>query len=88
MSDNMELSEREQIAFGMPSKRGIVSADEILKELKRNKVKINGARATHSLSVLMKYLTAKACQEGWIITMVEGGRGVGNKASYSMEKKF
>jgi hypothetical protein len=84
----MELSEREEIAFRMLSERGIVSADEILKELKRNKVKINGARQTHSLSVMMKYLTAKACQEGFIISMVSGGQGAGNKASYSMEKKF
>jgi hypothetical protein len=36
----------------------------------------------------MKYLTAKACQEGFIITMVGGGQGAGNKASYSMEKRF
>ena len=83
----MELSEREQIAFGMLAKRRIVPADEILKELKRNRVKINGARQSHSLSVMMKYLTAKACQEGWIITMVEGGQGAGNKAAYQNGKE-
>ena len=51
-------------------------------------MKLQAKRGTHSLGVLMKYLTAKACQEGYIITMVGGGRGAGNKASYSMEKRF
>jgi hypothetical protein len=36
----------------------------------------------------MKYLTAKACQDGWIISMIEGGRGTGNKAIYHIQKRF
>jgi hypothetical protein len=84
----MDLSEREQIIFRMLKRNRMISADGILEELKTGGVKINGARQTHSLSVLMKYLTAKACQEGWIITMVEGGQGQGNKAAYSMKKRF
>lgn len=84
----MELSEREQIVFKMLKRNKMISADAILKELKNQKAGINGARQTHSLSVMMKYLTAKACQKGWIISMVEGGQGAGNKASYQMEKRF
>ena len=82
------LSDREKIIFRMLARRRTASADDILAELNENEVKLQAKRGTHSLGVLMKYLTAKACQEGFIITMVGGGRGAGNKASYSMEKKF
>jgi hypothetical protein len=84
----MELSERETLIFKMLAQRKVASADDILTELKQQNVKLNAKRGTHSLGVLMKYLTAKACQEGFIITMVGGGQGAGNKASYSMEKRF
>ena len=84
----MSLSDREKIIFKMLARRRTASADDILNELNENEVKLEAKRGTHSLGVLMKYLTAKACQEGFIITMVGGGRGAGNKASYSMEKKF
>lgn len=84
----MSLSERERIIFKMLAQRRTASADDILATLNDYDVKLNAKRGTHSLGVLMKYLTAKACQEGFIITMVGGGRGAGNKASYSMEKKF
>jgi hypothetical protein len=84
----MKLSERERIVFRMLKRNKMISADGILKELEGKDVAINGARQTHSLSVMMKYLTAKACQTGWIISMVDGGQGAGNKASYSMEKRF
>jgi hypothetical protein len=84
----MSLSEREQVVFKMLARRRTASADDILAELQGNDVKIQAKRGTHSLGVLMKYLTAKACQEGFIITMVGGGRGAGNKASYRMEKRF
>jgi hypothetical protein len=84
----MNLSDREQVIFKMLARRRTASADDILSELNENEVKLQAKRGTHSLGVLMKYLTAKACQEGFIISMVGGGRGAGNKASYSMEKKF
>jgi len=84
----LSLSEREQIIFSMLSRNRIAPAEAILTELKNNNVKIEAQRGTHSLGVLMKYLTAKACQDGYIITMVGGGRGAGNKASYKMEKRF
>ena len=84
----LDLSEREQIIFKLLSQRRTASADDILAELNDKKVKLQAKRGTHSLGVLMKYLTAKACQEGFIISMIGGGRGAGNKASYSMEKKF
>ena len=84
----MSLSDREKIIFKMLARRRTASADDILNELDENEVKLEAKRGTHSLGVLMKYLTAKACQDGYIITMVGGGRGAGNKASYSMEKKF
>ena len=87
-ADDMNLSDREQIIFRMLRRRRTASADDILNELNENEVKLQAKRGTHSLGVLMKYLTAKACQDGYIITMVGGGRGAGNKASYSMEKKF
>lgn len=86
--DAMGLSEREQIIFKMLSRNRIASADDILETLKDYDVKLNAKRGTHSLGVLMKYLTAKACQDGYIITMIGGGRGAGNKASYRMEKRF
>ena len=87
-ADAMSLSEREQIIFKMLSRNRIASADDILETLKDYDVKLNAKRGTHSLGVLMKYLTAKACQDGYIITMIGGGRGAGNKASYRMEKRF
>ena len=87
-TDAMSLSEREQIIFKMLSRNRIASADDILETLKDYDVKLNAKRGTHSLGVLMKYLTAKACQDGYIITMIGGGRGAGNKASYRMEKRF
>jgi hypothetical protein len=86
--NNMDLSEREQVIFKMLARRRRVTADDILQRLKENNVEINSTRNTHSLGVLMKYLTAKACQEGFIITMIEGGQGAGNKAVYRMEKRF
>ena len=86
--DDMNLSDREQIIFQMLRRRRTASADDILNELNENEVKLEAKRGTHSLGVLMKYLTAKACQDGYIITMVGGGRGAGNKASYRMEKRF
>jgi hypothetical protein len=84
----LNLSDREQIIFKILSQRRTASADDILSELTENELKIQGKRDTHSLAVLMKYLTAKACQEGFIISMSGGGQGAGNKASYSMTKRF
>lgn len=86
--NGMNLTEREQLIFKMLSLRGTASADDILRQLSEAKMKIKAKRGTHALSVLMKYLTAKACQEGYIISMVGGGQGAGRKASYAMEKRF
>jgi hypothetical protein len=86
--EGMELSDREQIIFRILRQRRTASADDILKELTESDLKLNAKRGTHALGVMMKYLTAKACQEGFIISMVGGGQGAGNKASYRMEKRF
>jgi hypothetical protein len=83
----MDLSEREQLIFDALRKDEI-STEDIARMLRREGLAVAPKRATHTISVLMKYLTAKACQEGWIISMVEGGRGAGNIAVYSMEKRF
>lgn len=83
-----ELSERESVIFELLRRRKAASADDILVELKNHDMTLDAKRSSHSLGVLMKYLTAKACQDGWIITMIGGGRGAGNKATYSVEKRF
>jgi hypothetical protein len=79
----VELSEREQVVFNMLQQNGMVSTVDIVRTLR-----LSGKHDMHTVNVMMKYLTAKACQEGWIISMVEGGRGAGNIAVYRMEKRF
>lgn len=83
-----DLSEREAVIFELLRRRKAVSTNDILVELKQHAMTLDAKRSSHSLGVLMKYLTAKACQDGWIITMIGGGRGAGNKATYSVEKRF
>ena len=83
--EELDLSERERIVFDMLLRLRAAPTDKILAELKRKDLKIASKRGSHSLGVLMKYLTAKACQHGYIITMIGGGRGQGNKAVYSMK---
>jgi len=85
----MELSEREQVVFNMLQQNGMVSTVDIVRTFRGSRrMRLSGQRDTHTVSVMMKSLTAKACQEGWIISMVEGGRGTGNFAVYRMEKRF
>jgi hypothetical protein len=74
----MNLTESESSIFAMLKRKKSVSLDELMKNF-------DGSR--HSLTVRMKYLSAKVSQEGWIITNT-GGTGRGNKAVYSIEKKF
>ncbi len=83
-----ELSDRERVIFKVLKRRKPVPIDDIRDELRKEKLPLRAKRATHSLVGMMKYLTAKACQEGWIISMVDGGRGASNKAAYSMKKRF
>jgi len=84
----MDLSKREQIIFDLLRQHKLVSAEEILRTLKRRRVKLAPKRDTHAVVIMLRYLTAKACQDGWIISMVEGGRGAGRKAVYSMKRRF
>lgn len=81
----MNFTEREKLIFNMLSANGAMTADDILKGLRGGKMKLNAKRNTHSLGTLMKYMTAKACQHGYIISMVGGGRGAGKKGIYSMK---
>lgn len=85
---NEELSAREQIIFTMLRRRKQVPVDDILRKLREEGLQLSAKRSTHSLAGMMKYLTAKACQDGWIISMIDGGRGAGNKATYKMTKRF
>jgi hypothetical protein len=85
---DIELNEREQVIFKLLKQHKVLRAEDILKELKKEGLQLNAKRATHSLAGMMKYLTAKACQDGWIISMIEGGRGTGNKAIYHIQKRF
>lgn len=86
--NEMGLTDREQIIFKLLRTRKVASAEDILSELRAGKLRLKAKRDTHSLAVLMKYLAAKACQEGWIVSMVGGGQGAYRKASYQMEKRF
>jgi len=83
-----ELSDRERVIFNVLKRRKQVPIDHILQRLTEAGLPLSAKRATHSLVGMMKYLTAKACQEGWIISMIDGGRGASNKATYSMKKRF
>lgn len=74
----MNLTESEHHIFNMLKRKKTMSLDDLMKHFE-------GSR--HSLTVRMKYLSAKVSQEGWIITNT-GGVGRGAKAVYSMEKKF
>jgi hypothetical protein len=85
---NEELSARERIIFNLLKRRKQVPVDDIIQRLAEAKLPLIAKRTTHSLAGMMKYLTAKACQDGWIISMIDGGRGAGNKATYKMTKRF
>jgi len=85
---NEELSEREEIIFNLLKRRKRVPVDDIIQKLAEEGLPLTAVRSTHSLAGMMKYLTAKVCQEGWIISMIDGGRGAGNKAAYSMKRMF
>lgn len=88
----LNLTDREEVIFNLlldrsRKKNGSVSTDEIIRALKENKsTRLKAKKTGNSLGVLMKYLTAKACQYGYLITMVEGGRGAGNVAHYGLRR--
>jgi hypothetical protein len=84
----MELTEREELIFTLLKQRKAIKVDDILTELDKQGVGLTAQRATHSLVGTMKNLAMKVSQEGWIISMVDGGRGAGNKAVYRMKKRF
>lgn len=84
------LTEREKIVFDLlkAKKRKPVESDLIMQLLDSEGLPLARRNAVNSLTIMMKYLAAKVCQFGWIITRVEGGRGKGNKLVYSMDKRF
>ena len=84
------LTEREQLVFDLlkAKKRKPVESDQIMELLSEEGLPLARRNATNSLTIMMKYLAAKVCEFGWIITRVEGGRGKGNKLVYSMDKRF
>ena len=82
------LTEREKIVFDLLKRRKRVESDLIMELLKSEGLELKRKNSTNSLTIMMKYLAAKVCQFGWIITRVEGGRGMGNKLVYSMDKRF
>ena len=84
------LTEREQLVFDLlkAKRRRPVESDLIMELLDSEGLPLTRHKSTNSLTVMMKYLTAKVCEYGWIITRVEGGRGMGNKLVYSMDKMF
>lgn len=82
------LTEREKIVFDLLKRRKRVESDLIMELLKSEGLELKRKNSTNSLTIMMKYLSAKVCQFGWIITRVEGGRGMGNKLVYSMDKRF
>ena len=84
------LTEREQIVFDLlkSRKKKPVESDTIMDLLDGKGLQLTRRNSINSLTVMMKYLTAKVCQFGWIITRVDGGRGKGNKLVYSMDKRF
>lgn len=84
----MELTTREKLIFDLLKSGVNIDGDEILDHLKNKGVGLVAKRATHSLVGTIKNLTMKVSQEGWIISMVDGGRGAGNKAVYRMKKRF
>jgi len=84
----LKLTTREQLIFNLLKQHETIGVDEILDRLEDEGVGLVAKRATHSLVGTIKNLTMKVSQQGWIITMVDGGRGAGNKAAYSMKKRF
>lgn len=84
----MELTTREKLIFDLLKSGVNIDVDEILDHLENEGVGLVAKRATHSLIGVMKNLSMKAAQKGWIISMVDGGRGAGNKAVYRMKKRF
>jgi len=84
----LKLTTRERLIFELLKQHEIIGGDEILKHLDDQGVGLLAQRATHSLVSVVKNLTMKVSQDGWIITMIDGGRGAGNKATYSMKKRF
>lgn len=82
------LTEREKIVFDLLKRRKRVESDLIMELLKSEGLGLKRKNSTNSLTIMMKYLAAKVCQFGWIITRVECGRGMGNKLVYSMDKRF
>jgi hypothetical protein len=84
----LKLTTRERLIFELLKRHEIIGGDEILKHLDDQGVGLLAQRATHSLVSVVKNLTMKVSQDGWIITMIDGGRGAGNKATYSMKKRF
>ena len=82
------LTPREKLVFNRLKKGKPVDSDTIMSLLEEKDLALVRKNSTNSLTVMMKYLTAKLCTSGWIIERVEGGRGKGNKLVYSMDKKF
>lgn len=78
----MKLNESEKIIFAMLKGGKEIGIEELLK---RAGIKKTATR--HSMTVRMKYFSAKVAPHGWIVENLSGiGRGA--KASYKMVKMF
>lgn len=89
------LTPREKLVFERLKQGEPVDSDTIMALLRSKRLKLKQKNSTNSLTIMMKYLAAKICTDGWIISRVDGGPGVkpggqrkGNKLVYSMDKRF
>jgi hypothetical protein len=78
-----DLTAREQIAFDL-LKKGPATTEDIKAACESNSIEI---KTNHAIVLMLKYLSAKVSQEGWIISN-SGGIGRGRHGKYEMEKKF
>lgn len=79
------LTPRERVLFNR-LKTGTADTSELLQSLKKKGIDTKSGH--HAMTVALKYLSSKICQEGWIIRRIQGGQGRGNVAKYHMEKEF
>ena len=89
----MDLTERETELFNLMKSKKIITLDEIsgvdltkVRDLPKRRKQIELTKRNACIG-RMKYLGAKLAPHGWIIERVSK-IGRGNKAEYSMRKKF
>lgn len=81
----MRFSSRQSIMFGLLRKRKIVSIDDLRKEIAKEEGKSEDDITRRSVNGSMKYLIAKAAQEGITIRQNDA-RGQGALATYQLLK--